>query len=199
MTAQTITITRDKRRTDPIGSGGVSYPKNRGGFDVFVNGYLWGRTQQQTHGCHGSTHELLQVTTAANDRQAYAIEKRKLGRQGERLGDRHIPINIWSDKVYLRNLKTGEVAIPLEDRIKQMVADAIKDGWLRDPVKLAAEAKQAADKARAAEAKRLQEKNAEWMNRANEAIGSIRHLMTAEQEAQLRTQIVKAMEWAQTK
>jgi len=194
-----IELKKDTRRTDPIRGGGQSWPKNRGGFEIFIDGKLWGRTQQKGHGCHGSTHELLQIS-GNRDYNACTVERRGFGRQQERLSDRRTPIKIWSEKQYLRNLKAGEPRVwRLADRIKAMVADAIEGGWFRDPAVIDAEIAKGETQRRATEAKVLQEANVAFEARAREAIGPAKFALTPTAEADLVKEIVAAMRWAQSK
>jgi len=184
-----VEFEKDLRRSDPGKHSVSGFLLNRGGYVVNVAGRRWAMISLEHHGCHGATYHLNQ----------FVGESCRECRGKYPDSDRTYSIRIWGDKHYLQHeLKPGQQPKPLIDRLRTMVVHAIRDGWLRDPAILAAEARTNADKARANEVRRLQEAEDKWRAKAAEVIGPVKFSITAELYADLTARIVDAMKWAQT-
>ena len=190
-----LELVKDKSRTNPTPLSPQGYPQNPGGFVVAVGGRPWGMVTLEHHGRHGMTYHLNQITESG--RAFQCTEQTKYGSAGRIHTN---TIRIWSDKHYLRGLRPGEKQIPLLERIRAMVVEAIRSGNLRDPIVIAAEQRKESDKARAAEARQLQETEAMWHAKATEVIGPVvKSLCTVPVYTDLKARIVDAMKWAQTR
>lgn len=198
-----IELREDTRRSDPIrgrvarGGRAAAYKLNPGGFDVYVDGAHWGRITTEGKGSNGMLYHLQQIGGDGVGRAAcreVPCMSRLTGNHPTRL----VYYTAWSDKVYLRQLKSGESPASVGVRLNELVKRAIMEGALRDPAVIAVESKAAADKHRLSEAAALQEKNALWLKKAGDALGPYAHGMAAPVVADLKARIVDAMKWAQS-
>lgn len=178
----TIKITKDKRRTE-----GDEYPLHRGWYDVTVDEKLWGRISQQTHGCHGSTHELRQIENGEPD--GYIITRSSKSGRYE-----HTKYKEWSDKTYKFHIDPKVGFIPLAERLRDMVKRAITAGDLVDPDKLAKRRAEEHEKWQASVREEERRQEARFDTRARRVVAVLRG---SADEDRLLAEVKAAMQWAQ--
>lgn len=202
-----IELRPDERREDAVkaaADGRKPAKKNPGGFDIFVDGKLWGRTRMDRRGVHGADHYIEQVRSNGSSSNAFVLEDRGAGTKFHRKAAKYF--STVSDKSYLRRLRHGEKKLTLAERIEQKAREAIAAGALKDPDAMAEEVAAVAEHRRREQEEADRARDAEFEARAEQALDEMADLiggdlkwLSAEANAACRSKIVAAMKWAQTK
>lgn len=154
---------------------------NRGERYIVVDGVRWGRTIVSYHGVHGTSH-------------AFRQEGGDLIGELSKGGYFH-EVSVRSEK---KRLFQEDKWRPTEEKVMEKIRDLIRDGRLRHPDIVRAEA---AETNRQINEKRKEidrKKQEQFEAMAREAVASIASVLSHESYLETVNRIVNAMRWAQT-
>jgi hypothetical protein len=160
---------------------------DRGERIIMVDGVRWGRTRVQSHGSRGTTTTFEQeggetILDPSSKRADYINVRSENARHAKV----HIP---GKGYVLPADWKTTE------QRTLEVAVDLVRDGLLRHPDVVKAEAEKRAAARRKARESAQERENAAFRNRAETALAPLE--TTRELYQELVTRVIDAMRWAQ--